>query len=127
VLSRLTSPITELLRGEAPTWSDTSAVTVVVAAPGYPDAPKLGGEITGLEAAAAVKGASVAHAGTRLDADGKLVSSGGRVLAVTGLGSDLAAARECAYEAAGKIRISGGQQLRSDIAQQAAAGLGPIL
>jgi phosphoribosylamine--glycine ligase len=127
VLARLTSPLTELLRGEAPTWSDTSAVTVVVAAPGYPDAPKLGGELTGLESAAAVQGASVAHAGTRLDAEGKLVASGGRVLAVTGLGSDLAAARECAYEAAGKIRISGGQQLRSDIAQQAAAGLGPTL
>jgi phosphoribosylamine--glycine ligase len=121
VLSRLTSPITELLRGETPTWSDTAAVTVVVAAPGYPDAPQLGGEITGLDAATAVPGTSVAHAGTRLEADGRLVSSGGRVLAVTGVGSDLAAARECAYEAAGKIQISGGRHLRLDIAQAAAA------
>ena len=47
-------------RGDAPTWSTDSAVTVVVAAPGYPDVPQLGGEITGLEAAAAVPGASVA-------------------------------------------------------------------
>jgi phosphoribosylamine--glycine ligase len=127
VLSRLTSPITELLRGEAPTWSDTSAVTVVVAAPGYPDAPELGAEITGLDDAAAVAGASVAHAGTRLADDGRLVSSGGRVLAVTGVGADLTAARECAYEAARRIHLAGGEHLRSDIAliaaQQAAAGL----
>jgi phosphoribosylamine--glycine ligase len=120
VLSRLTSPLTELLRGETPTWSDTSAVTVVVAAPGYPDAPVLGGEITGLDAAAAVPGASVAHAGTRLAGDGRLITSGGRVLAVTGVGPDLTAARDCAYEAARKIQIAGGEHLRSDIAQKAA-------
>ena len=73
-----------------------AAVTVVVAAPGYPDAPQLGGEITGLEAAAAVPGASVLHAGTRREADGRLVASGGRVLAVTGLGSrPVGCARMC--------------------------------
>jgi phosphoribosylamine--glycine ligase len=120
VLSRLTSPLTELLRGEAPTWSDTSAVTVVVAAPGYPDAPVLGGEISGLELAAAVPGASVAHAGTRLTDEGRLVASGGRVLAVTGVGADLTAARDCAYEAARMIHIVGGEHLRFDIAQRAA-------
>ncbi len=119
VLARLTSPLTELLQGGEPTWSDTSAVTVVIAAPGYPEAPRLGGLISGLAEAAAVDGAAVAHAGTRQEADGKIVTSGGRVLAVTGIGSDLAAARECAYEAAGHIRIVGGRQLRSDICQAA--------
>ena len=120
VLPRLLSPFTALLRGEVPTWSQEAAVTVVVAAPGYPAAPKLGGEITGLSAAAGVKGATVLQAGTRREADGRIVSSGGRVLTVTGLGSDLAAARECAYEAAGHIRIAGGQHVRTDIALRAA-------
>jgi phosphoribosylamine--glycine ligase len=120
VLARLTSPITELLAGKPATWSSDFAVTVVVAAPGYPDSPRLGGEISGVEAAAAVPGASVQHAGTRRQANGRLVASGGRVLAVTGLGADLSAARECAYEAAGHISIAGGQHLRTDIAQKAA-------
>ena len=120
VLARLTSPITDLLAGRPATWSSDFAVTVVVAAPGYPDSPQLGGEITGVEAAAAVPGASVQHAGTRRQANGRLVASGGRVLAVTGLGADLSAARECAYEAAGHISIAGGQHLRTDIAQKAA-------
>jgi phosphoribosylamine--glycine ligase len=120
VLARLTSPITDLLAGGSPTWSTDFAVTVVVAAPGYPDAPQLGGEITGVEAAAAVAGASVQHAGTRRQANGRLVSSGGRVLTVTGLGTDLSAARECAYEAAGHIEIAGGRHIRTDIAAQAA-------
>jgi phosphoribosylamine---glycine ligase len=120
VLPRLTSSVTKLLNGAIPTWSEQAAVTVVVAAPGYPAAPKLGGEITGLEAAAAVAGATVLHAGTRHEPDGRLVSAGGRVLTVTGLGGDLQAARECAYEAAGHIRIAGGQHLRTDIGKQAA-------
>jgi phosphoribosylamine--glycine ligase len=120
VLSRLTSPLTELLRGETPTWSDTAAVTVVVAAPGYPEQPVLGGEITGLDEAAEVQGASVAQAGTRRESDGRLVASGGRVLAVTGVGSDLTAARDSAYEAVRKIHIAGGEHVRFDIAQRAA-------
>ncbi len=120
VLARLNSPITELLAGGTPTWSTDSAVTVVVAAPGYPDAPVLGGEITGVDAAAAVPGASVLHAGTRRQANGRLIATGGRVLTVTGLGSDLIAARECAYEAVRHIRIAGGQHVRTDIALNAA-------
>ncbi|HEX4019429.1 MAG TPA: phosphoribosylglycinamide synthetase C domain-containing protein, partial [Frankiaceae bacterium] len=120
VLARLASPITELLAGGQPTWSTDSAVTVVVAAPGYPDAPVLGGEITGIDAAAAVPGASVQHAGTRRQANGRLIATGGRVLAVTGLGSDLMAARECAYEAVGHLSIEGGRHVRTDIALNAA-------
>jgi phosphoribosylamine--glycine ligase len=121
VLARLASPLTALLGGADPTWLPESAVTVVVAAPGYPAAPELGGEIHGLNAAAAVPGASVLHAGTRREADGRIVTAGGRVLAVTGLGTDLAAARECAYEAVAKISIDGGLHVRTDIAQQAAS------
>jgi phosphoribosylamine--glycine ligase len=62
----------------------------------------------------------VQHAGTRRQANGRLVASGGRVLAVTGLGADLSSARECAYEAAEHITIAGGQHLRTDIALKAA-------
>jgi phosphoribosylamine--glycine ligase len=121
VLARLSGPLTALLNGQPPSWSDASAVTVVIAAPGYPDAPRLGGEITGLAAAAAVPGASLLHAGTKQEADGRIVASGGRVLTVTGLGKDLTAARDCSYEAAGHIHIAGGQHQRTDIARQAAA------
>jgi phosphoribosylamine--glycine ligase len=121
VLARLSSPLTAMLKGQPPAWSETAAVTVVIAARGYPNAARLGGEITGLAAAAAVPGASVLHAGTKREADGRIVAAGGRVLAVTGLGADLAAARDCAYEAVGHIRIAGGQHQRSDIAEQAAA------
>ena len=120
VLARLSSPLTDLLRGGSATWNDTAAVTVIVAAPGYPDAPQLGGEISGVEAAAAVEGATVFHAGTRREPGGALVCSGGRVFAVTGTGADLASARKCAYEAAGHIRIAGGQHVRTDIALAAA-------
>jgi phosphoribosylamine--glycine ligase len=63
----------------------------------------------------------VLHAGTRREADGRIVTCGGRVLAVTGLGPDLAAARECAYEAVAKISIDGGHHVRTDIAQHAAS------
>jgi phosphoribosylamine--glycine ligase len=119
VLARLDSPLTDLLAGATPSWSERFAVTVVVAAPGYPDAPRLGGEITGLDAAAAVPGASIQHAGTRRQANGRLVASGGRVLAVTGLGADLSAARECAYEAVRHIAIEGGHHVRTDIASKA--------
>ena len=63
---------------------------------------------------------SVLHAGTRQGDDGRIVSSGGRVLAVTALGTDLSDARESAYEALGRIQLAGAQY-RTDIAQAAAA------
>jgi phosphoribosylamine---glycine ligase len=115
VLAKLTSPLTELLAGRPASWSPQAAVTVVVAAPGYPNAPVLGGEITGLEAANSVAGVTVLHAGTRREADGRLVSSGGRVLSVTGVGADLAAARESVYEAVAHIKLDGAHH-RTDIA-----------
>ncbi len=72
-------------------WSPGAAVTVVVAAPGYPGSPRTGSPVTGAD------GEGVLHAGTRLAADGTVHSAGGRVLAVTAVGADLAEARRTAY------------------------------
>ncbi|TDB87943.1 phosphoribosylamine--glycine ligase [Actinomadura sp. KC216] len=127
VLDRLATPIGKLLQACAiggldpafrPEWRPGAAVTVVVAAEGYPAAPVKGDEITGLAEAAEVEGAYVLHAGTKLDADGRLVASGGRVLNVVGTGADLGAARGAAYEAVSKIGLRGSHH-RSDIALKA--------
>ena len=120
VLARLDSPLTELLAGRTPRWREEAAVSVVLAAEGYPATPVPGGVIHGLEAAAALPGVSVLHAGTRRDERGDVVASGGRVLAVTALGTDLAHARESAYEALGRIELAGAH-FRTDIARTAAA------
>ena len=98
-------------------WSGEFACTVVIAADGYPEAPRAGDVITGLAAAGAVEGVDVLHAGTRLT-DGGIVSAGGRVLAVTGHGESLLEARERAYEAVGLISLAGSQH-RRDIALSA--------
>jgi phosphoribosylamine--glycine ligase len=96
----------------APDW----AVTVVLASAGYPQGSSIGDVIDGVEAAAAT-GAEVTHAGTAT-VDGNLVTAGGRVLNVTALGPDPAAARERAYDAAQLITF-GGRQIRTDIAVRA--------
>ena len=125
VLPRLRSDLVELLEAAAtpgglagvePEWSDDLAVTVVLAAGGYPGDYAKGDEITGLD----VLDAEVFHAGTA-DSDGRVVTDGGRVLSVTGLGPSAAAARERAYAAAGRIEFEG-KQLRSDIAARAVVG-----
>jgi phosphoribosylamine--glycine ligase len=90
-------------------------VTVVVAAPGYPEAPRTGGEITGAD------GEGVLHAGTAPGPDGSVVSAGGRVLAVTAVGSDLAAARKAAYERVAGVRLADAHW-RTDIALAAVEG-----
>lgn len=95
-----------------------AAATVVVAAEGYPGAYEKGMEITGLEAAAAVPGCTVFHAGTRRAEDGRIVTAGGRILAVSALGGDLRAAVGRAYEAVRLIRIPGAR-FRRDIAHRA--------
>ena len=95
------------------------SVTVVMASGGYPGQVEAGKEITGLESCAEMKDVVVFHAGTRRE-NGKLVSSGGRVLAVTALGETLAAARDRAYEAVGKIHFAG-CHYRRDIALAAVA------
>jgi phosphoribosylamine--glycine ligase len=124
VLALLESPLGVLLNavatgtlGDHPPlkWNDGAAVTVVVAASGYPADPRAGDEITGLDA---VAGADVLHAGTSYDGD-RLVTSGGRVLSVTAVGGDLSAARDSAYAAVSNIKIDG-SHYRTDIAAKAA-------
>jgi phosphoribosylamine---glycine ligase len=83
-------------------WHDESSLCVVLAAQGYPDNPQRGSEISGLDAAAREPDVKIFHAGTRRDGD-RLVADGGRVLGVTALGADLAAARQRAYAAIDKI------------------------
>jgi phosphoribosylamine--glycine ligase len=90
-----------------------AAVTVVVAAGGYPAAGDRGSQILGIEAAEST-GALVFHAGTALS-DGRLVTNGGRLLGVTATGASAAIARERAYGAAELIRIDGARR-RGDIA-----------
>jgi len=95
------------------------AVSVVIAAEGYPGKPRVGDEIVGLERAAAVSGVHVLHAGTRREGN-RVLTAGGRVLAVTALGESLRAARDAAYEAVDKIHFPG-MQVRRDIGSR---GLG---
>jgi phosphoribosylamine---glycine ligase len=101
-------------------WSAEAAVCVVMASGGYPGDYAKGKEITGIAEAESVEGVTVFHAGTRL-ADGRLVTSGGRVLGVTALGADVRAARERAYEAVAKIHFDGAH-FRRDIAAKALRG-----
>ena len=82
-------------------FSDETALTVVMAANGYPGAPETGGPIAGIDAAEAI-GATVFQAGTRMEGE-RLVASGGRVLAVTATGSDVRAAQAAAYRAVDKL------------------------
>jgi phosphoribosylamine--glycine ligase len=125
VLPRLRSDLLELLEastrpgglaGVEPSWSPDWAVTVVLASRGYPETVSKGDVISGLDEAAAA-GAHVFHAGTA-EADGQVVTAGGRVLSVTALGDGPAEARERAYAAAERIQFDG-RQLRSDIALRA--------
>lgn len=95
-----------------------AAVAVVATAPGYPLAPRTGAVITGCDRAATLSGVTVLHAGTALEA-GELISAGGRVLTVTGIGDTAAQAREAAYHGIAEINFEG-MHYRRDIA--AAAG-----
>ena len=97
----------------------SAAVTVVLAARGYPADGDQGNEITGVEDAEAI-GALVFHAGTARHGD-RLVTNGGRILGVTGLGETIAGAREAAYRAIDRISFPGARW-RTDIAAAAAAG-----
>jgi phosphoribosylamine--glycine ligase len=122
ILPRLQSDLLELLdaatrpgglAGAEPRFSPRTAVTVVLAAGGYPERAQTGVPISGLEAVP--EGVLVTHAGTALGPAGELVTAGGRVLCVTALGDDAACARADAYAAAEMIRFEG-RQLRRDIA-----------
>jgi phosphoribosylamine--glycine ligase len=103
-----------------PTFSDEAAVCVVMASPGYPEHPRIGGTIGGLDdsgqSIATAEGVTVFHAGTsRPDPTGPFVTAGGRVLGVTALAPTLAEARANAYAALGPIRWDG-MLVRRDIA-----------
>ncbi|WP_406378159.1 phosphoribosylamine--glycine ligase [Streptomyces sp. NBC_00197] len=130
VLARLKTPLSGVLLASATgtladleplRWSGDAAVTVVVASHNYPETPRTGDPITGLDEVAAQDAphAYVLHAGTRHDGD-VVVSAGGRVLSVTATGSGLAEARERAYAAVARIGLDGSQH-RTDIAAKAAA------
>ncbi|HET8672770.1 MAG TPA: phosphoribosylamine--glycine ligase [Thermoleophilaceae bacterium] len=125
VLPRLRSDLLELLEkasrpggleGVILEWSDTWAVTVVLASRGYPESSSRGDEITGLRAIDALE-TEVLHAGTA-EVDGRLVTAGGRVLNVTGIGATPGEARDRAYAAAERIEFDG-KQMRHDIAARA--------
>ena len=92
-------------------------VGVVLAAAGYPDEPRTGDPISGLDAAAGVRGALVFHAGTRRDGD-RVITAGGRVLNVVGRGASYRDAIGVAYRAAGEIHFEG-MQFRRDIGRKA--------
>jgi len=98
-------------------WHDDAALCVVMAAKGYPDAALRGGEIRGLDLAAADRQVKIFHAGTRRDGD-RLIADGGRVLGVTASGTGLAAARQRAYAAIDRIDWPDGF-CRRDIGQRA--------
>ena len=101
---------------------EDAAVTVIMASNGYPGAYEKGSVIAGLDEAASPQNVTIYHAGTAHDAGGRLVASGGRVLAVTALGADIAQARSAAYEAVAQVKWDDGFY-RRDIAKSAAESL----
>jgi phosphoribosylamine--glycine ligase len=125
ILPRLRSDLLDLLErsarpggleGVAIEWSSQWAVTVVLASRGYPDSSSKGDLISGLRSIDSIH-TELLHAGTA-EQDGELVTAGGRVLNVTGMGETPGAARDCAYAAADRIAFDG-KQLRRDIAARA--------
>jgi phosphoribosylamine---glycine ligase len=127
VLPRLVTPLSGLLLAAAtgglgklpyPRFSDEVAVTVVLASEGYPEGAETGRELTGLAAAEAVEGVTIAFAATALS-EGRFVTTGGRVLSVVATGGDFTTARSRAYRALDAIGLAGGQY-RTDIAARVA-------
>jgi phosphoribosylamine---glycine ligase len=125
VLPRLRSDFLDLLQrttlpgglaGDDPEWDERWAVTVVLAAAGYPESPRSGDVIAGLDDVPS--DAEVTHAGTALGPSGEIVTAGGRVLNVTALGDGPGGARDAAYAAVDLITFEG-RQLRRDIALRA--------
>lgn len=123
VLPRLIDPLSTLLMAAAsgtledqprPAFAEATAVSVVLASEGYPEAPITGRPLTGLDDADEVDGVHVAHAATALRGD-ELLATGGRVLNVVALGTTFREARSAAYEALARIELEGGQY-RTDIA-----------
>jgi phosphoribosylamine--glycine ligase len=127
ILMRLQSDLAELLRHAAAgtldqaelQWDRRVALGVVMAAAGYPQAPRSGDAIGGLPPDG--EAAMVFHAGTRLEPDGRLLTSGGRVLCVTALGESVQQAQRLAYATLAGIRFDG-MQYRRDIGHRALQG-----
>jgi len=133
LLPRLQTDLAEVLlataKGELEglgdlSWSDDVVVSVVMASGGYPGDYDTGKPITGIRDAEALPGVVVYHAGTKLAADGTLLTAGGRVLNVTAFGSDYKSAIEKAYDAVGRIKFDGAY-FRHDIAHRALAASQP--
>jgi phosphoribosylamine--glycine ligase len=131
IMARLTSDFVDLLEhaidgnldsAEA-TWDRRAAVGVVLAADGYPEQPRKGAVIEGLDRVtpAAHPDVQVFHAGTAVDDAGRIVVNGGRVLCVTALGDSVRQAQRAAYAAVGEIRFAG-MRFRTDIAHRALNG-----
>jgi phosphoribosylamine--glycine ligase len=126
VMSRLQSDLVGLceaaLAGRLDTvtaeWDPRAALGVVIAAAGYPDSPRTGDVVTGLDAAARLPG-KIFHAGTRLEG-GRVLTSGGRVLCAVGLGASVADAQRQAYALVDAIHIDGAHH-RRDIGHRAIA------
>ncbi len=123
LLALLDSPLGTLLHAAAtgsladvapPAWRPGAAVAVVMASGGYPESSSSGDVITGVDAAESLADVHVVHAGTA-ERSGELVTAGGRVLAVVGLGADVATARQVAYAGVERIDFPGAQR-RTDIA-----------
>jgi len=104
-------------------WRKEAVACVVLAAEGYPGSPRKGDEITGIDEALALSGVTVYHAGTRRDDDGRLITSGGRVLSVCGRGASLNEALDAAYSGVAKIHYDG-KWCRSDIGRDTLTKLG---
>jgi phosphoribosylamine--glycine ligase len=130
LMALLDSPLSPLLYGAAtgrladvpaPAWKPGAAVAVVMASKGYPESSSSGDVIVGSETLDREPDVHVLHAGTSLDNEGRLVTAGGRVLAVTAVGNDLADARAKAYEGVHSISFPGAQW-RTDIALAASRG-----
>ena len=129
VLPRLVTPLSSLLYAAAtgelagmprPEFALDTAVTVVLASEGYPEAPQTGRPITGLDEAAQVPEVTIAHAATAIDPQtGALLATGGRVLSVVARGTSFDEARERAYDAVARIHLEG-SQYRTDIAARVA-------
>jgi phosphoribosylamine---glycine ligase len=105
------------LAGAELEWSSSWAVTVVLASAGYPESSSKGDPISGLRSLDSID-VEVLHAGTAMNGEGRIVTAGGRVLNVTGIGDTPAEARDRAYDAAGRINFHG-KQMRRDIAARA--------
>ena len=124
IMSRLDSDLVDLieaalqrkLNSASAQWKPQTAVGVVLAAQNYPDTPTKGDVIHGIDAANQI--GKVFHAGTALNEGGEVITNGGRVLCVVGLGDDVAAAKQRAYRALAEVRFDG-MQYRMDIADKA--------